>query len=177
MREDIVDYMVNKKWENCEFESQKLKVLSLLRNINPNEDIVVKLGKVLLCIQMEELLLKEAIIISNNYIRAEIWPSKVDLNINLNDKTFGGLITYFKNNSIEDDNKSTLIKVLYRQNNLRNHVIHKLFENKNLNLLNKRIDRIIMEFEFVLAVLLEYYNTVCWKLYDLSERVDFSQFL
>ena len=177
MVDSIIDFMVNKKWENDNLSDKKDRIISLLKNISPQSDITTKLGGVLLSIQFEEQLLKEAIQISNNYIRAEIYPSKVDLTIDLDEKTFGSLITYFQNNSVDFDGKKNLINLLNIHNKMRNKIVHRLFQAKDLKLIEKDADRINIEFIDVVTMLLDYYDKVCFNLYDLSERADFSCFI
>lgn len=177
MSDFVVDYMVNKKWEIDDFHDRKNKIITTLKTISKKSDITSKLGGFLLCIQFEEQLLKEAIQISSNYIKAEIWPSKVDLYVDLNEKTFGSLITYFKHNSIEFDTKTDLINLLNIQNKLRNKIVHNIFQAKSLKLIEKDVDRVIEEFDDVVVMLLNYYDKVCYYLYDLARGVDFSLFV
>lgn len=176
MSDDVIDYMVNKKWEEDNLKDKKLKILALIKNIDSNSDVVSKLGVAILCIQFEELLLKEAINISKKYIQAEIWPARVDLSDDLDEKTFGSLITYFKNNSIKISNKKELIDLLNVQKNLRNEIVHKIFRTTDIKSLEKLVNKAIIAFPDVAQKILDYHDYVCSYLNDLSKRVNFSEF-
>ncbi len=171
----VIKYMVERDWEKDKLHRQKIEALSVIKDISHDSDILKKIGAVLLIQQIYEQLLKEILTASFAYIKAELWPTEVDFKLNWDNKTLGALINLFNDNSIKLKYKSMLHKLLLDHNNIRNKIVHNLFLKESLSDVNPQIDRILFEFPDVIAMLLDYYDDICFKFYDLNERVDFSQ--
>ena len=63
------------------------------------------MGALLIWQQVLEQFLKEIIEISIGYIKAEIWPTKIDLKVDFERKTFGQIIADYENFSLDFKNK------------------------------------------------------------------------
>jgi hypothetical protein len=98
------------------------------------------------------------------------------MEINLDKSTFGKLIEYFNQYAVKEYNRDIIEKYLKMLNEDRNKVVHKLFDIKNIDKLEKDLDNYSELAYEVIILLNEYYDQICWRLYDLDERVDFSSF-
>ena len=82
--------------------------------------------------------MKETIICSISYIKAEIWPSSVQMNLDFDKATFGNLIEYFKQFAIKEYNRDIILKYLRDIKKTRNDTVHRLFEIQDIkNLKNE----------------------------------------
>jgi hypothetical protein len=172
----VLDFMINKEWEKDYKVDRKLYLIDLAKKSFEEKDISKKIGGMLIYNQVVEQLLKEVIICSIGYIKAEIYPSSIKMEINLDKSTFGKLIEYFNQYAVKEYNRDIIEKYLKMLNEDRNKVVHKLFDIKNIDKLEKDLDNYSELAYEVIILLNEYYDQICWRLYDLDERVDFSSF-
>jgi hypothetical protein len=92
------------------------------------------------------------------YVRAEIWPTNIELNIQTSKATFGKLIEYFKKFVIKKYNRDILIEDLEELNINRNKLVHNLFDIKDESNLKKELEKYEEISEEVIQLLIEYYN-------------------
>lgn len=172
----ILEYMINKEWEKDYKQKRKLYLIDLAKNSFAEKDISKKIGGILIYNQVLEQLLKEIIVCSICYIKAEIYPSSISMEINLDKLTFGRLIDYFKQYAIKEYNKNIIENYLKKLNKDRNKVVHKLFDLEDINVLENELNKYNDLAYEVIHLLNEYYEHICYRLHDLGERVDFSCF-
>lgn len=174
--DEVVNYMINKEWEKdyrAERKTYLLNVAVECETSNKTSDLI---GGMLIYNQLVEQFLKETIIVSIGYIKAEIWPAKVKMNLDFDKATFGVLIEYFKQFAIEEYNRDIIIKYLNDTKKTRNNMVHRLFEIEKIKDLKSELkDYYGKSYELVM-LLNEYYNQITNKLYDLSIRIDFNEF-
>lgn len=166
--------MKNQEWAEDYKLDRRLYLFNLAKNSFNHNDISKKVGGVLIYNQIIEQSLKEIIYCSVNYIKAEIYPSIIEMKVNLEKSTFGQLIEQFNQYAIIEPNRKIIEEYLKKLNIERNKVVHKLFEIKCIDKLENDLDAYSnLAFEVVM-LLNEYYAQISLRLYDLAERVNFS---
>ncbi len=171
--DEVVKYMNNKEWEKDYREKRKLYLLNIATDCEKSSKTSEVIGGILIYNQIIEQLLKEVIIVSIGFIKAKLWPNKVKFNIDFEKATFGVLIEYYKQFAIEELNKDVIILYLNDIKKIRNKIVHKIFEFKNIrNIKIESRDYYGKCYELFL-LLNEYYDQICFKLYDLDEKIDF----
>ena len=174
--DEVIKFMINRDWEKDYKQERKIYLLNIAKECENSEKIADTIGGILIYNQLVEQFLKETIICSISYIKAEIWPSSVQMNLDFDKATFGVLIEYFKQFAVKEYNRDVILKYLKDIKKTRNDTVHRLFEIKDIkNLKNELNDYYGKSFELVM-LLNEYYNEICWKLDDLSERIDWNDF-
>ena len=172
-RDEVLEYMINKEWEKESKIERKYYLLEIAQNSKNSEELSNKIGGMLIFNQITEQLLKEAIICSIAYIKAEIWPTSVQFDLQISKATFGKLIEYFKQFAIKKYNREILMKYLEKLNHGRNEVVHNLFDIEDTEVLKEKLNKYDELSEEVIVLLIEYYNAICDDLYDLDNRVNF----
>lgn len=175
-KDEVLEYMINKEWTKKSKIEGKWYLFKLAQKSIKSENLENKIGGVLILNQVIEQLLREVILSSLAYVKAEIWPASIELNIQTSKATFGKLIEYFKKFAIKKHNREILIKDLEELNVNRNKLVHNLFDikdEKNLEIELSRYDEISEE---IIGLLVEYYNAISDELFDLDKRVDFKLF-
>ena len=175
--EDIITYMVDEKWGDDVKADRKRFLLKLAKDSSVNPDIASKIGSMLIYNQLLEEYLKDIVEYSAYYIKAEIWPADVDLSFDFSKATFGDLIRSFKRFAMKEYNRDIIIDNLTKYNQKRNKVVHHLFGIEDLSALAIELDEYAEIAEELFYLLLEYDNCICEKFCDLSNRVDFRDFL
>ena len=174
--DEAVNFMINKEWEkDYKFKRKKylLTIATECEKSNKDSDII---GGILIYNQLIEQLLKESIICSISYIKAEIWPINVQLDIDFEKATFGTLIDYFKKFTIKEHNYDIIINYLKDIKKIRNNIVHNLFNIPKIEDL-KDISKNYYNISNKLVKLLNtYYEQLCYRLYELSERVEWDLF-
>ena len=173
----IFEDMNNKEWWIDKFKARKIELLRDSRRISSTSSFTRKVGGLLLWQQVIEQFLKEIIQISITYIKAEIWPAKVDLKINYDTKAFGQIIQLYKNYSIDYEDMPEIIGYLNQINNNRNKIVHKMFEVEDLNSLEDSFEESYNIHEDLLQLLLDHYILIGDNLEDLKSRVDWENLL
>lgn len=173
----IFEAMKNKDWWIDKFKSRKIELIRSCRKINSNSSISRKIGGLLLWQQVIEQFLKEIIQISLTYVKAEIWPTKIDFKIDYDRKTFGQVIEIYKNYSVDYEDRPKILEHLKTINDNRRTITHKMFEVENLEDLEDIFESSYNIHEELLKLLLDHYILVENNLEDLKTRVDWEDFL
>lgn len=169
--------MNTKEWWIDKFKSRKIELLRPARRVHFNSSISQKMGAMLIWQQVIEQFLKEIIQISISYIKAEIWPTKVDLKVDLNEKTFGCIINSYDTFSIDFKDKQYIIDILKKINKNRNKIVHRIFEIEQLEGLEEYFKYNFNNYQSLLELLIDHYIYICHLLEDLKERVNWEDFL
>ncbi len=170
--DEVINFMINKDWEKDYKRERKIFLLNIATECEKSDKTADVIGGILIYNQLIEQLLKETIICSIGYIKAEIWPASVQMNLSFDKATFGTLIEYFKQFAIKEYNRDVILKYLKDIKKMRNDVVHNLFDVPDIkNIKNGLKDYYGKSYELFM-LLNEYYDQICWNLYDLSDRVD-----
>lgn len=173
----IFESMKNKDWWIDKFKARKIELISSCRRINSNSSISRKIGGLLLWQQVIEQFLKEIIQISLTYVKAEIWPTKIDFKIDYDKKTFGQIIDMYKNYSVDYEDRPKIIGFLKTINDNRRMVTHKMFNVEDLEELENLFKSSYDIHEELLQLLLDHYILIGDNLEELNDRVDFEHLL
>lgn len=176
-KDEVLEYMINREWEKESKLTRKKYLLELAKESKDSSSISSKIGGMLIFNQITEQLLKEVIVSSIAYVKAEIWPTDVEFSISISKATFGKLIEFFKQFAIKQNNSEELVKFLEKLNVSRNEIVHKLFDIDEVALLGKKLDKYGELAESVIVLLMKYYSGICEYFYDLDRRVDFEDLL
>lgn len=176
-KDEVLEYMANKEWQKESKIEGKNNLFRMAKESKKSEKLSNKIGGMLIYNQIIEQLLKEIIVCSIAYIKAEIWPTSVKLDVCVSKLTFGKLIEYFKKFVIKKYNREILIKYLEQLNNCRNEIVHKLFDFNEINQINLKLDEYGDLSDEVINLLLEYYNVISEELNDLDKRVNFESLI
>ena len=169
--------MKNKDWWIDEFKARKIELISSCRRINSNSSMSRKIGGLLLWQQVIEQFLKEIIQISLTYVKAEIWPTKIDFKIDYDKKTFGQILDMYKNYSVDYEDRPKIIGFLKTINDNRRMVTHKMFNVEDLEELENLFESSYDIHEELLQLLLDHYILIGDNLEELNDRVDFEHLL
>lgn len=173
----IFEAMKNKEWWIDKFKSRKIQLIRYGRKINSNSSISRKIGGLLLWQQVIEQFLKEIVQMSITYVKAEIWPTKIDFKIDYDRKTFGQIIEMYKNYSVDYEDRPMILEYLKIINDNRRGVTHKMFEVEDLRDLEDLFESGYDIHEELLKLLLDHYILVAEDLEDLKARVDWDDLL
>lgn len=172
-KDEVLEYMKNKEWTKESKIESKMNLVRMAQSNMKSNKLENKIGGVLILNQIIEQLLREVIISSIAYIKAEIWPSEVELTIQTSKATLGKLIDFFKKFAIKKYNREVLIDLLEKLLIYRNKLVHNLFDLKD----EKSICKELIEYdnlsESVIELLIEYYNAISEQLLELDKRVNF----
>lgn len=175
--DEIVSYMVNRKWADDIKGDRKAYLFRLAMKSKTAQDISGKIGAMLIYNQVIEQFLADIIELSIFYIKAEIWPASVALKVDFDKVTFGKMIELFRQYATIEYNRDILLSYLKKYKVKRNEVVHNLFDIADLNQLSKELDEYADLAEEIVYLLLEYDNQVCEKFCDLERRVDFADLI
>ena len=175
--DEIVEYMINRRWETDLKAARKLYLWRLAKQSCISQDISGKIGAMLMYNQVIEQFLIDIVELSVNYIKAEIWPASVFLKINYEKATFGKTIELFKQYATLEHNREIILSYLNQYKTKRNQVVHKLFAIEDFEVLSHELDDYAELADELIALLIEYDNQVCEKFCDLDNRVDFRDFV
>lgn len=176
-KDEVLEFMINREWCKESKIEGKLYLLKRAQESKEANQLSTRIGGMLIYNQIVEQLLKEIIICSIGYIKAEIWPSSVQMDINISKLTFGKLIEYFKKFVIKKYNREILIKYLEELNRQRNEIVHKLFDFEEVMQIETKLIEYGEMSDEVIGLLLEYYNSISEELFDLEKRVNFESLL
>ncbi len=173
----IFEMMSNPTWWIDKQKKRKIELLKSARRIHSNSSISAKMGGLLIWQQVLEQFLKEIIHISICYIKAEIWPTKIDLKVDFDRKTFGQILNDYENFSLDFKGKSNILSKLKLVNKNRNEIVHKIFSIDNMLDLEDYFETNFNTYEDLLPALLDHYIDVCYYLEDVKKRVDWDNIL
>lgn len=170
---DVVAYMANRKWEKDQKAQRKRYLYRLARNSKNDPDIAAKIGGMLIYNQVIEQFLADIVEMSIYYVKAKLWPVKMELDIDLDKATFGKIIEYFKQYATVEENREVLLSHLKKFNTKRNLVVHDLFDIESLENLSKELDEYADLADEILRLLMEYEKQVCDNFCSLDSHMDF----
>lgn len=174
---NTVEFMVYRKWEEDRKSERKRYLYRLAQQSKSEQDFSSKIGGMLIYNQVIEQFLYDIIVLSIHYIKAEIWPVSVSLDMDIDKATFGKMIEYFKQFATVEPNRELILSHLKKFNIKRNQVVHDLFDVKHLDKLVDELDDYADLADEILFLLVEYEDQVCENLSDLEKRVDFKKFM
>ena len=173
--EDIIQYMVRRKWSVDSKLSRRRYLLRLARESRSDPDIASKIGGMLIWNQVIEQMLKDIVDTSIHFIKARIWPVSVELRIDLDSATFGKVIDYFKQYATVQEDREEILQRLKKFNSKRNQVVHDLFDIGDLRRLGTELDEYADLAEETMALLEKYDERVCDDFRELERRVDLTK--
>lgn len=157
-------------------ETQRKRYLChLARQCKQDKDIASKIGGMLIYNQMIEQYLRDIIEMSIYYIKAEIWPVAVNLDIDLDKATFGKMIECFKQFATVEPNRELILSHLNKFNTKHNQVVHDLFDIQDLKQLAVELDAYADLADEIITLLTEYDDQVCENFCELDRRVNFKK--
>jgi hypothetical protein len=108
---------------------------------------------------------------SIHYIKARIWPVSVDLEVELDNATFGKMIEYFRQFATVEPNREKILSDLRKFNIKRNQVVHDLFDIENLENLAQELNDYADLADEIIWLLTEYDKQVCENFCTLSKQL------
>ncbi len=177
LNKEIVHYMVRREWAK-DRKAERMKYLTqLARQSKSDPDIAHKIGGMLIYNQVIEESLTNIVDLSIHYIKADLWPVTMELDIRNNKETFGKVIELFRQYATIEPNREILLEDLAKYNIQRNKVVHDLFDIEDLCNLPRELDEYANLADRILALLDEYEDEVCKNFRELEIRVNFRSML
>ena len=174
--DEIIKYMSKSGWKHDEKAERKLYLFKLAQESKAQTEISHKIGGMLIYNQVIEEFLKDIVEYSVNYIKAEIWPTQVQMKFDFSKATFGSLINFFKQYATVEYNREIIIDELTKYREIRNQVVHNLFNIIDFDKLSTELDEYALVADEIVYLLVEYDNSICQKFCDLDNRVNFNEF-
>lgn len=170
---NITEFMAKRKWDR-ENKVHRMRYLhTLARESKNSQDISAKIGGMLIYNQVIEQFLSDIVEMSIYYIKAQIWPVEVELDVDLDKSTFGKVIEYFKQYATVEPNRDRILSYLKKFNTKRNQVVHDLFDIENLSNLAKEMDDYVDLADEILRMLMEYETQVRANFCQLNDKMNF----
>jgi len=170
---DVTEFMAKRKWVKDSKSKRRRYLYEIARRSKDDEDIAAKIGGILIYNQVIEQFLADIVEMSIYYIKAQIWPVEVELDIGLEKATFGKVIEYFKQYATVEPNRDQILVHLKKFNAKRNVVVHDLFDVENLKNLVKELDEYANLADEILLLLMEYEKQVGQNFCTLNDQMDF----
>lgn len=155
----IIDYMKNKIWQKDKFELKEIHYLNIARRDRMNNNIPSMIGSLLIYNQLIECEMKKIIELCVYLIKAKLYPTIVLIRPEIEDATFGKIISEFEKYLIDYDIEENLIKKIKSLNEKRIKIVHKVFSNKSSKILNLEND--LVKAEEIIKLLLALHNKIC----------------
>ena len=171
----ISDYMRNQNWQADQKKGRRRYLHRLAQQSRKDPDIASKIGGMLIYNQVIEELLTSIVEMSINYIKAEIWPVSVSLEMDLEKATFGKIIEYFTQFATVEPNRELILSHLKKFNIKRNQVVHDLFDIEDLSKLGRELDEYARLADEILRLLTDYEEQVCENFCRLKETPRYSK--
>lgn len=171
----ISDYMRNQNWQADQKKGRRRYLHRLAQQSRNDPDIASKIGGMLIYNQVIEELLTSIVEMSINYIKAEIWPVSVSLEMDLEKATFGKIIEYFTQFATVEPNRELILSHLKKFNIKRNQVVHDLFDIEDLSKLGQELDEYARLADEILRLLTDYEEQVCENFCRLKETPRYSK--
>ena len=171
----ISDYMRNQNWQADQKKGRRRYLHRLAQQSRNDPDIASKIGGMLIYNQVIEELLTSIVEMSINYIKAEIWPVSVSLEMDLEKATFGKIIEYFTQFATVEPNRELILSHLKKFNIKRNQVVHDLFDIEDLGKLGQELDEYARLADEILRLLTDYEEQVCENFCRLKETPRYSK--
>lgn len=174
---DLIRYITERKWTVDKKSERRRYLCRLARQSRTDPDIAGKIGGMLIYNQVLEQLLKDIVEESLYYIKAEIWPVKVELDPDLESATFGKVIDYFRQYATVEENRDQILSDLKKYNTKRNQVVHDLFDIHDLKRLGHELDDYAYLADEIIQLLEEYDRQVSDNFAQLEKKPEFRKFL
>lgn len=169
--DNILDYIENREWEKDAKQTRKRYMTHLAQNSKYDRDIASKIGGMLIYNQVIEQWLQDIVSLSIRYIKAEIWPVAVSLDVEIDKATFGKVIEYFTQFATVEENRALILSYLKKYNAKRNQVVHDLFDIEDLDALGKELNEYAELADEIIALLAEYEDQVCENFCVLEKKI------
>jgi hypothetical protein len=167
--------MRNQNWQADQKKGRRRYLHRLAQQSRKDPDIASKIGGMLIYNQVIEELLTSIVEMSINYIKAEIWPVSVSLEMDLEKATFGKIIDYFTQFATVEPNRELILSHLKKFNIKRNQVVHDLFDIEDLSKLGQELDEYARLADEILRLLTDYEEQVCENFCRLKETPRYSK--
>lgn len=170
----IISKMSNEEnWPKINNIDLVRKLIEIADKQFANKSLEGYLSSILIYHQVVEELLINLLKLSNLYVQAEIWPTKLDLKIK--DKLMFGQILEEHKRSINFDKKEQLLKECNDFNKIRIKFVHHLLKFKNESEIESEAKFVQEKFKIILDLYFEGNAFIEWLLSDLQKRVDWDE--
>ena len=173
----VIEYMVQRKWALDLKTERKRYLFRLARESKNDPDIASKIGGMLIYNQVIEQFLEDIVDMSIHYIKAEIYPVQIALDVELDKATFGKVIDYFTQYATMEPNRDLILSHLKKFNSKRNQVVHDLFDIRDMDTLGRELDKYAALADEIIDLLAKYDDQVCENFSRLEQKMDFRKFL
>lgn len=174
---DIVEYMVKRQWAVDQKSQRKRYLHKLARKSRTDPDVASKIGGMLIYNQVIEQYLFDIVDMSIHYIKAEIYPVQIALDVELDKATFGKVIDYFTQYATMEPNRDLILSHLKKFNSKRNQVVHDLFDIRDMDTLGWELDKYAALADEIIDLLAKCDDQVCENFSRLEQKMDFRKFL
>lgn len=168
---NILDYIKNQEWTSNTKQSRKRYMHTLAQYSKKDPDVSSKIGGMLIYNQVIEQWLKDIVQLSIQYIKAEIWPVSVSLDVDIDKATFGKVIEYFTQFATIEDNREQILSYLKKYNTKRNQVVHDLFDIEDIRGLRFELDEYAELADEIIRLLASYEDQVCENFCTLAKKM------
>lgn len=175
--DSIVSYMVQRKWAVDQKIQRKRYLHRLAKQSKQDPDVATKIGGMLIYNQVIEQYLKDIVHMSICYIKADLYPVSVNLEIDLDKATFGKVIEYFTQFATVEEQRELILSHLKKFNSKRNQVVHDLFDIGDMGALARQLDQYAALADEIIGLLCKYDDLVCENFSRLEQRKEFQKFL
>jgi hypothetical protein len=127
--------------------------------------------------QVIEQYLFDIVDMSIHYIKAEIYPVQIALDVELDKATFGKVIDYFTQYATMEPNRDLILSHLKKFNSKRNQVVHDLFDIRDMDTLGRELDKYAVLADEIIELLAKYDDQVYDNFSRLEQKMDFRKFL
>lgn len=173
--DDILTYMAQRRWSVDHKCARKRYLHKLARQSKDDPDIAAKIGGMLIYNQVIEQYLQDIVDMSIHYIKAEIYPVQIHMDIEADKATFGKVIDYFTQYATIEEHRELILSHLKKFNIKRNQVVHDLFDIHDLDRLAQELDKYAALADEIIGLLAKYDDQVCENFCKLEQRVDFKR--
>ena len=171
VNDNILEYMRNREWTSDIKHARKRYMHSLAQYSKVDPDVSSKIGGMLIYNQVIEQWLKDIVWLSIYYIKAEIWPVTVSLEVDIEKATFGKVIDYFTQFATIEDNREQILAHLKKYNTKRNQVVHDLFDIEDIRGLRFELDEYAELADEIIRLLADYEDQVCDNFCALEKKI------
>lgn len=172
--EQVVSYMRHRRWEVDEKLSRKRYLHRLARQSRQETELSSKIGGMLIYNQVIEQYLTDIVSMSIFYIRAQLWPVEVALDIDLDGATFGKMVDHFQQFATVGANREEILQLLKKHNIKRNAVVHDLFDIQDLQKLSQELDAYAQMGDSLIALLDAYDDEIVQNFRRLAKEKIFA---
>lgn len=173
----VIAYMVSRQWTVDQNAERKRYLHRLAQQCKYDKDVASKIGGMLIYNQVIEQCMTDIVKMSIYYIKADVYPVGVDMDIDIDKVTFGKVIEYFTQFATIEPNRAQILSYLKKYNSKRNQVVHDLFDIQDLNNLARELDEYAKLADEILKLLMEYEDQVCENFDQLSKEVNFKKYM